>query len=1381
MIKRQLKILGYLSIASAVFIFATYCISVYFDKTILDNWDNISSEKNKVIGDECIDLFNIYQSQTSDFSSLLTKNKKLITAFSSQNTKKAYEYLFESNKINDYDVEVYNPRLELFLFSGRQLNPDILDLKRALGGEKFSAVKEIGYYSYLVVYEPIKSDSLNQPKKSGGFDGVLVTARLLDIKHEIESKFFGNEGITREIFNRYHTEVSFDFRNTPNRGIQPDTALLKDNNKYDIKNIRSEVIGSLYVPKIEKSSYRLTVKNKFLNFINIQVFILNILIIIMSVYVIKSAKSQWVKGIILAAVLISSRYLWLAIDFPGKMLTESGMDSFSPAYFASGFGFGIAKSIGDLFITSLFVVVISTYFVILVTEGYYREVKNRNKILSILITGFCAAGVILIIHFYGLILQSLIYDSTIKFVDRSEILSTDQLELVFVRLAILVLSVSVILLILGLGIIMGRYSFSFIPPGKFLRKNFVLIIFAFIILLNLLIELLPPDVFEFSLKLNLRILILAASGALTFYIYRKLSVTRNYRFVSLLNFSLIVLICTAAAPLILLSKITSQENKYLERVANDISRQSDDKINFLITSTLEDISDNQTLEQDLKDKNKYSKLAFNIWAQSKFYDEDLNSAVFVLDTAKKLISDFNFNPAELSTDSVINFSVQNLKKAQKKAAQDTLMSDDDSDNDLLSVSDMIDAGEPGAVQKNKEMKFFSGIKPVEKSDLKNSRFSRVIGYIVIAVQYDSKNYFSKTSMGIFKNSSRDNTINKLTSSPVISEFSDGELIGSSNREVSKAFIKSLDAFRESVKNSREKSALRYDEFENELYKSFYLVSSRGALPDKEPEKIFVVSVKVNDFGLTTFFIFRFLLFVVIIYSVFLVIFMLYKVSEYIMLPKKNRLFNFGFREKLFASFLVASVIPIIILAVYTREFVKEKNNDFYKNQIISDLRIVEQYVRNKISPEEPPALNKNPKQDAVINSSDIFGKSFSESDKNFNYFVKTKLAASTNEQLYKSDLLDTRISGSAYYNIVLLKKDYYSETQEIRNFKYIVGYIPMYDKFNNLTGIISTQTLFKQSEINQELTASLVYIFGPYFVAVIFLIVIVNILSYRISNPIIKLQKATEQLSRGNTDIQVQTTSKDEIGELVRSFNRMTRELKRSRAELKKVERESAWRDIARQVAHEIKNPLTPMKLAMQHLYSAYSQGSNDFKSILQTTNRLIIDQIETLNKIATEFSDFAKMPSRNYVPLNLDEILNDVVKLMNTEGTISLKLDDALHKHEIMGDKDEVKRAFINIIRNSMQAIDEKNTDRKGGLIKIESNRNNGFYSVKIKDNGSGMDEYTLQKLFEPYFSTKSSGMGLGLVITKKILDDMKAKISVKSELNKGTEVEIKFSMVEK
>jgi nitrogen fixation/metabolism regulation signal transduction histidine kinase len=239
----------------------------------------------------------------------------------------------------------------------------------------------------------------------------------------------------------------------------------------------------------------------------------------------------------------------------------------------------------------------------------------------------------------------------------------------------------------------------------------------------------------------------------------------------------------------------------------------------------------------------------------------------------------------------------------------------------------------------------------------------------------------------------------------------------------------------------------------------------------------------------------------------------------------------------------------------------------------------------------------------------------------------------------------------------------------------------------------------------------------------------------------------------------------------------MVKELKRAQEELKIAERETAWRDIARQVAHEIKNPLTPMKLAMQHLYASYTSGSQNFKLILASTNKMIIDQVETLNKIATEFSDFAKMPGKNYELFNTNEILKDAVQLMNSRKNIELNFSEN-GTNNIWGDKDELKRAFINILKNSLQAIEDNDDEKKKGRIFVSSERENGNCRILIKDNGCGMDKKTMSKLFEPYFSTKSSGMGLGLVITKKILDDMKAKIYVKSESGKGTEVEILFKV---
>lgn len=1350
-------------------IFFVFGVKFYFTNSIVKNWDTISEEKKKEVQAECLNVFYSYQNNISQHSYQLVKNKKLVTALLSQNVKKSYDALFETESNSNYNIEFFNSRLELVIYSGKQINPDITDLKRGLNGERFSVVKETGIYTFLLVFEPIINES-------GKPEGILVTSGIIDVNPNLQEVFFNNPGIKKEINEKFHLDIQYDFSLQASSNLKPDTTSGKLS-EINLLGLNEKIIGKMYIPELDQSAYMLSVTTNFNNIIGFLVFILNSVLIFWLVIALRKTDSYLFKILTVTIALIMSRYLWLYIDFPGDFFSMFDSDIFSPVHYASGIGFGMAKSLGDLFVTALLFTFVSIYTLQNVIKFYKFEKKQYSAIIEYTGAAFTLAGLVIVINYYGIIIQSLIFDSTVKFIDKTDIFNFNQPEFIFTSLIILFLSASLIIIMLTLSLVFSVLISKKIYFSKFLKKNSSILFFSLLVVLVSLMNLIPDRIIDFSLKLNLILLILILCAMFVFYVQRRLFFNRNYKFINIINLSLILLICAVFIPAVLLNKITSLENKYLEKAAKDIAAQSNDKISFLISATIDDLNDDAIIENYINDRNKSGKLAFGIWAKSKFFNEDLNSAVYILDTAKRLISDFNINPDELNSDSVINFT---LFKFSNSGNDDT--SEDIADEEIYEEPETLDINklmntmlsENSGVYQNTELKFYSSIIPVQQSELKHSKYRKILGYVIIACGFDARNYLSQSNLGIFRNFTRDNILNKFTSTPVISEFSENELVGSSNKDISKSFIKSLDAFIESIKDKVDKSALRYDEFENEIYKSYYVFSENKTGVVVSP-KIYVVSILVNDFSLSTFFFFRYLLFLVLIYLIFLALYSVYKGLSYLLDTESVTFIKFGFREKLFVSFLLASVIPIVILAIYTRALVNDKNEGFYKNQLINDLRIVEQYIKSKIFIENQRNL-VNRKKESQSGFTHLFDKGFSETDKNFNYYIKNKLAATTSEQLYKSDLLDTRLSGYAFYNIAMLKKDYFTENQQIGDFTFIVGYKPVFDNFNNLEGVISTQTVFKQSEINQELTETLVYILGPYFIAVIILIFIVNYLSYRISNPILKLQKATEQLSRGNTDIQVRSNSKDEIGELIKSFNRMIKELKRSRIELKKAEREGAWRDIARQVAHEIKNPLTPMKLAMQHLFYAYTHGSNDFKSIIQTTNKMIIEQVETLNRIATEFGNFAKMPGKNYELLNLNEIIKDVVKLMDTKGKIELKLNPDINSELVMGDKDEVKRALINIIKNSLQAIDEMDAKQKSGLVKVESTKINGYYSLKVIDNGVGMDDEIKNKLFEPYFSTKSSGMGLGLVITKKILDDMKAKINVKSSLQNGTEVEINF-----
>ncbi len=238
----------------------------------------------------------------------------------------------------------------------------------------------------------------------------------------------------------------------------------------------------------------------------------------------------------------------------------------------------------------------------------------------------------------------------------------------------------------------------------------------------------------------------------------------------------------------------------------------------------------------------------------------------------------------------------------------------------------------------------------------------------------------------------------------------------------------------------------------------------------------------------------------------------------------------------------------------------------------------------------------------------------------------------------------------------------------------------------------------------------------------------------------------------------------------------MTKELEKSKRELKKAEREAAWRDIARRVAHEIKNPLTPMKLSIQHLVNIYKEnGKAEFPEVLEKTNELISNEIDKLNRIATEFSNFAKLPKRNYEALNLNATMKEVISLYANHPNIKFNtnLDESIMP--VLADREEMNRVFQNLIKNSVQAIEGD------GMIEVISYQKKNHVYFEITDTGIGMEKDVIENLFEPNFSTKSSGMGLGLAISKKSLDDMKAKINYSSESGKGTKVTLRFNIIKK
>jgi two-component system nitrogen regulation sensor histidine kinase NtrY len=228
----------------------------------------------------------------------------------------------------------------------------------------------------------------------------------------------------------------------------------------------------------------------------------------------------------------------------------------------------------------------------------------------------------------------------------------------------------------------------------------------------------------------------------------------------------------------------------------------------------------------------------------------------------------------------------------------------------------------------------------------------------------------------------------------------------------------------------------------------------------------------------------------------------------------------------------------------------------------------------------------------------------------------------------------------------------------------------------------------------------------------------------------------------------------------------MIEELERSAELLARSEREGAWREMARQVAHEIKNPLTPMKLSVQYMQKTWADNAPDREQRLDRFSRTLIEQIDALSSIASEFSDFAKMPAPFNEKLDLNEVLGSVLGMYADLENIVFTYEPAWRNAIIFADRKQLLRVFTNLLNNAVQAIG----DRPSGQVLIGLTMEDGRYKITISDNGSGIPEEQSGRIFQPNFTTKTGGMGLGLAIVRGIIDSMQGDITFVAREGGGT-----------
>ncbi len=378
------------------------------------------------------------------------------------------------------------------------------------------------------------------------------------------------------------------------------------------------------------------------------------------------------------------------------------------------------------------------------------------------------------------------------------------------------------------------------------------------------------------------------------------------------------------------------------------------------------------------------------------------------------------------------------------------------------------------------------------------------------------------------------------------------------------------------------------------------------------------------------------------------------------------------------------------------------------------------------------------------------------------------LLASSQLRMFNEGLISRRMNPTAYTSMAHLKLTSFLHEEQIGELAYISGYSPFFNRRGELLGYINLPYFAQQEELQREIASFFETVINLFVILFILSMVVGLFMAQFITAPLRLIRESLSKVELGKTNRIIGYAANDEIGLLVAEYNAKVAELEATAEQLAQGERESAWREMAKQVAHEIRNPLTPMKLNIQYLERSLSRGDAPDPSQIHRLTSNLIEQIDALSAIANAFSDFAKMPAGKEERVTLAEILMNTTSLYSRFENVKVEFRNiADHEAWVSSDKDQLLRVFNNLIKNAIQAIPE---GRKGEVLVELAEAPDGGYIASVRDNGIGIDPALAERIFMPNFTTKSRGMGLGLALTRRIVESSRGKIWFESREGQGS-----------
>ena len=476
------------------------------------------------------------------------------------------------------------------------------------------------------------------------------------------------------------------------------------------------------------------------------------------------------------------------------------------------------------------------------------------------------------------------------------------------------------------------------------------------------------------------------------------------------------------------------------------------------------------------------------------------------------------------------------------------------------------------------------------------------------------------------------------------------------------------------------------------------------------------------------------------------------------LTHRKRNYRLGLTTKFQYAFIGLLIISFLGIFYVSVNFIQKK----YQEEQIANLENKKTYIQK--------ALQDMYYWNQDLNALNTQALNFDLQDLSYIYHTdihvydnRGVLIGSSQPLIFNKKLISNRISPMPIFTSNANLNQY----EHIGKLNYLTGYTDFYNGDYLQIGYIAIPQFFSQDEIQHEIESFIAVIIHIYLIIIVLAILLSLFIGKQLSAPLNLLENKLKEMRLGRRNEKIDYNLNDEIGQLVIQYNRTVDELEQSARLLAKSERETAWKSMARQVAHEINNPLTPMKLSIQQLQRTKKLNDNRFDDYFEKSTAMLIEQIDNLSRIAGTFSNFARMPEANFERVDIAARLYSVVQLfVNNNEQIQIEYRGQEKEVFVYADPEQLVQVFNNLLKNAIQAI----PDDRDGVIKVNLWQEAERIIIEITDNGIGIENELHDKLFMPNFTTKSYGMGLGLAIAKNIIEQSGGTISFASNLNEGT-----------